>query len=93
MATKSKIKTKKMSAQVIQKLSLMDNVKEFLQSQDFKIVDCREIQIEGATKFTLFIRTDEADCKISFISKPDKKSPFYESVDEVLGEELCDDEA
>lgn len=93
MAKTSKVKTKKMSEQVAQKLSLMDSVKEFLQSQDLKIVDCREIQIEGATKFTLFVRSDVADCKISFISKPDKKSPYYLGVDEVLGEELCDDEA
>lgn len=90
---KSKIKTKKLSAQVSQKLALMDDVKEFLQSQGLKIVDCREISIEGATKFTLFVRSDTSDCKISFISKPDKKSPYYDSVDEALGEDLCDDEA
>ena len=90
--TTSKVKTKKLSAQVQFKLNTMDEVKKLLISKGLKVVDCREISLEGATKFTLFARGENADLKMSFISKPDKKSPYYESVDDALGEELCDDE-
>ena len=90
MAT-SKLKKKALSAQVSNKTSLMDLIKETLESNNYKVVDCREVGLEGATKFTLFARGNKADCKISFVSKPEKKSPFYSAVDEALGEELCDD--
>lgn len=91
MAT-SKLKKKTASAQVSNKNELMDIVKEAFQQKNCKVVDCREVGLEGATKFTLFVRSDKADCKISFVSKPDKKSPYYSAVDEALGEKLCDDE-
>lgn len=90
MAT-SKLKKKALSAQISNKNELMDIVKDVLSNSNYKVVDCRETGLEGATKFTLFARGDRADCKISFVSKPDKKSPFYGAVDEALGEELCDD--
>lgn len=90
MAT-SKLKKRALSAQVSNKNQLMDLIKETLASNGFTVVDCREVGLEGATKFTLFARNNKADCKISFISKPDKKSPYYSAVDEALGESLCDD--
>lgn len=90
----SKVKTKKTSTQVEFKLQTMDIVRNLLESQGLKVIDCRieKNRIEGSTRFTLFVRSQNADLKISFISKPDKKSPYYVEVDEVLGEDLCDDE-
>lgn len=90
MAT-SKLKKKALSAQVSNKNELMDIVKDVLSNNNYKVVDCREVGLEGATKFTLFARSGKADCKISFISKPEKKSAYYSAVDEALGEALCDD--
>lgn len=88
----SKVKTKVVSNQVATKNDLMDSVKAMMTERGFQVVDCRQTPLTGATKFTLYIRTDKADCKLSFISKPDKKSPYYAGVDEALGQDLCDDE-
>lgn len=91
---KSKLTSKTLSSQVSTKLEIMDIVKNALETNGVKIVDARSVpyKLDGATKYTIFGRTEKADVKISFISKPDKKSPFYQVVDEVLDEELCDDE-
>lgn len=91
---KSKLKSKELSAQVSAKLGIMDLVKSALESAGYKTVDARSVpyKLDGATKYTIFARSENADCKISFVSKPDKKSPFYMVVDEVLDEDLCDDE-
>ena len=91
--TTSKIKTKKVSNQIQNKTKVIKLVKEFLQNQGYEIVDCNETPIEGVTKYTLFARDPEkADVRINFISKPDKKSPFYSVVDEALEQDLCNDE-
>ena len=93
MAKTSKIKTKKVSKQIENKTKVIKLVKEFLQNQGYEIVDCNETPIEGVTKYTLFARDPEkADVRINFISKPDKKSPFYSVVDEALEQDLCNDE-
>lgn len=89
----SKIKTKTVSKQIQNKTKIIKLVKEFLQSQGYEIVDCNVMPIEGVTKYTLFARDPEmADVRINFVSKPDKKSPFYSVVDEALEQDLCDDE-
>lgn len=91
---KSKLKSKELSKQIQTKLSIMDIVSNALENGGYKIVDARSVpyKLDGATKYTIFARGTEADCKISFVSKPDKKSAYYSVVDEVLNEDLCDDE-
>lgn len=96
MASSKKIKT--VSNQIKNKIHTMDIVIQALENEGYQVLDCRkdEEAVEGATKYTLFVRSDLADCRINFVSKPDKKSPFYKQIDDVLelGEKgLCTDEA
>lgn len=92
MARKT-ITKKEASAQMKMKMEVMDIVLKALEDNGYIAQDCRLVQgkIDGATKFTLFARGSEADIKIGFTSKPDKKSPYYVQMDELTGEEKCTD--
>lgn len=91
---KKTITKKEASVQMKMKMEVMDIVAKALEDSGYNVQDCRLVQgkIDGATKFTLFVRGDNADIKVGFTSKPDKKSPYYIQMDELLGEEKCTDE-
>lgn len=86
-----KTSKKAVSAQVKGKLEVKSKIKEHLLTLGYKIVDCEETPIDSVTKFTLYARDEDSDVMIKIVSKPDKKSPFYEEVDEVLEEDKCTD--
>ena len=81
-----KTSKKVVSEQVKGKLSVKKDITKLMEQLGYEVVDCGnpDTAIEGATKFTLYVRLPNSDVMIKIISRPDNKSPFYDEVSEVL---------
>lgn len=75
---------KKESAQTIAKKNIKAMLKNFFEENNFPVIDCGEYQVEGLTKFTLLVRDETADVRVSIVSSPDKKPARFEVMDDIL---------